>query len=364
MSKSRFRIAVLAGDGIGVEVMAAALEVVETLAEHVGGMGFDMLPVVGGARAYTETGQALSETAWEDAEAADAILFGAMGLPDVRYPDGTEIQPQLDLRARLDLYAGVRPVRSIPGLPSPLADVRAADIDFTIVREQTEGIFWSYGRGKREGNQVAEDTIRVSRPATERIVDFAQATALKRKGAGRPGKLTLVDKANVLGSMAFMRQIFEERSKRKPELRSEATYIDAAALGLVKKPWDYDVIVTENQFGDILSDIGAALIGGMGFAPSADIGDDHALFQPCHGSAPDIMGTGKANPTAMLLSAAMMLDWLGERHGHAKTSEAARVLEDAVRATYAATGLVPFELGGRAGTAEITKAVKQQITGR
>jgi 3-isopropylmalate dehydrogenase len=138
--------------------------------------------------------------------------------------------------------------------------------------------------------------------------------------------VTCVDKANVFRSMAFFRKIFDERAGKFPKLRAAHHYIDATALDLVRRPWDFDVLVTENMFGDILSDLGAALIGGMGFAPSADIGDDHAVFQPCHGSAPDIAGTGKANPTAMFLSAAMMLDWLGRRHRHDAALTASRLL--------------------------------------
>jgi len=139
--------------------------------------------------------------------------------------------------------------------------------------------------------------------------------------------------------------------------KSGCANIDATALNLLLKPWDFDVIVTENMFGDILSDLGAGLIGGMGFAPSGDIGDRHAMFQPCHGTAPDIAGSGKANPTAMFLSAAMMLDWLGEQHGIGRLGEAGRILDDAVRGAFAGGKLKPCEFGGRDGTAAITQAV-------
>src|SRR5690606_6602856 len=172
--------------------------------------------------------------------------------------------------------------------------------------------------------------------------------------------VTCVDKSNVFRSFAFFRKIFDERAKRFPEIEADHVYIDACALYLVRRPWDFDVMVTENMFGDILSDLGAGLIGGMGFAPSADVGDRHAVFQPSHGSAPDIAGQGRANPTAMILSAAMMLEWLGRRHGMPRAEEAATLIQQAVDRVFA-TRLLPFELGGSAGTGAIGDAARQFV---
>jgi 3-isopropylmalate dehydrogenase len=152
-----------------------------------------------------------------------------------------------------------------------------------------------------------------------------------------------------------------ERAGRFPRIAADASYIDAMALNLVRQPWNYDVLVTENMFGDILSDLGAGLIGGMGMAPSGDIGDDHALFQPAHGSAPDIAGTGRANPTAMFLSAAMMLEWLAERHRISACGEAARILKGAVERSFGQRRILPFEFGGKSGTTEITRAVLESL---
>jgi 3-isopropylmalate dehydrogenase len=349
-------IAVLPGDGIGVEVMDACLGVLEALSGKLG-LRLRWERLAGGAGAYRDTGTALSEAAMRRCEAADAILFGAMGLPDVRYPDGTEIAPQLDIRMELDLFAGVRPIRSIPGLDGPLRDPRAADIDLVILREQTEGLYWSRGRGTMPDPDTAVDTMRITRSGSERIYDYAFKLAGQRKARGRPGRVTCVDKAGVLRSFAFSHGIFQERAQRFAPLAADTCNIDAMALNLVRQPWTYDVVVTENMFGDILSDLSAGLIGGMGLAPSGDIGDEHAMFQPCHGTAPDITGTGKANPTAMFLSAALMLEWLGERHADSRLSEGARVLEDAVRAAFAGGQVRPHELGGSDGTAEITRAV-------
>ena len=173
--------------------------------------------------------------------------------------------------------------------------------------------------------------------------------------------VTCVDKANVISSLAYFRRIFDERAARNPDVGAAHAYVDATALNMVRRPWDLDVLVTENMFGDILSDLGAGLIGGMGMAPSADIGDERAVFQPCHGSAPDITGLGKANPTAMFLSAAMMLEWLGERHGQESCVRAGGLIRRAVDGAYAGGDLVPTELGGEAGTAAITRAVLEAL---
>jgi len=168
-----------------------------------------------------------------------------------------------------------------------------------------------------------------------------------------------VDKANVIPSTAFFRSIFLECAARHTDIETDCAYVDATALRLVRAPWEFDVIVTENMFGDILSDVGAALIGGMGMAPSADIGDKHAVFQPCHGSAPDIAGRGIANPTAMFLSAAMMLEWLSVRHNVSACRRAADELVRAVEAAYADGALVTVENGGDAGTTAVTERVHQ-----
>jgi 3-isopropylmalate dehydrogenase len=294
---------------------------------------------------------------------ADAILLAAMGLPSVRLPDGTEISPQIDLRFQLQLYAGVRPVRTMPGLPQVLADPRAAALDFVLIRESTEGLFATRGRGAVVHDQVATETLVLTRAVSERLFDFAFALARRRKARGAPGRVTCVDKANVFAAFAFMRRIFDERARGFPDIEAAHAYVDATALDMVRRPWTFDVLVTENMFGDILSDLGAGLMGGMGMAPSADIGDAHAVFQPCHGTAPDITGQGKANPTAMFLSAALMLDWLGGRHGCREASQAAALIEAAVSHAYVSRRLKPFELGGSDGTQAITTAVLDAMAG-
>jgi 3-isopropylmalate dehydrogenase len=354
-----FHIAVIAGDGIGTEVMAPALEILRKLEASHSGLKFRFTEAPAGATHYRETGTALPDSTVKLCAEADAILLGACGLPEVRYPDGTEIAPQIELRKIFDLYAGVRPARLVPGVASPIVGAQEHGIDFVVIRESTEGLFASMGKGVVTADE-ARETLVITRKTCERLFDFSFRLAARRKARGKRGQLLCVDKANVFKAFAYFRNIFDERSARFPDVAPSHIYIDACSAALVRRPWDFDVLVTENMFGDILSDLAAGLIGGMGMAPSADIGDSHAVFQPCHGTAPDIMGTGRANPAAMILSAAMMLDWLAERHDHAAAAEAAQRIENAVDRAFSA-GLKPYELGGRDGTAEIAGAVMAEL---
>ena len=352
------RIAVFAGDGIGPEVMAPCLGLLERALARARDVRLRFEQYRAGAELYRDTGVALPDESMRGAEEADAILLGAMGLPEVRYPDGTEVAPHLDFRQRFGLYAGIRPIRVLPGAPTPLADARAREVDCVLVRESTEGLFASRTMTRREGNAAVFDTMLITRDVCERLFALAFALARSRRTPRRAGRVTCVDKANVIPSMAFFRQIFLECAARNPDIEADCMYVDAAGLRLVRSPWDFDVLVTENMFGDILSDVGAALMGGMGMAPSADIGDAHAVFQPCHGTAPDIAGRGLANPTAMFLSAAMMLDWLGDRHDLPSCRRAAAALSGAVKDAFADGTLVTGENGGTAGTADVTGRVQ------
>jgi 3-isopropylmalate dehydrogenase len=351
-------IAVLAGDGIGPEVMAPALEILRKV-EKTSGLKFRFTEAPAGANHYRKTGKSMPESTVRLCDEADAILLGACGLPSVRYPDNTEIMPQVELRFHFDLYAGVRPARLIPGVPSPIVGADQRGIDLVVIRESTEGLFASMGKGVVTDSE-ARETLVITRKTSERLFEFSFRLAERRKARGRPGQLTCVDKANVFKAFAFFREMFDEAAKRHPEVKADRLYVDACSALLVKRPWDFDVMVMENMFGDILSDMTAGLIGGMGMAPSADIGDRHAVFQPCHGTAPDIMGQGKANPTGMILSAAMMLDWLADKHGLEAAAEAGERIERAVDKVYA-EGIKPMEFGGSNGTADIAKAVLEAL---
>lgn len=350
MSLKPYRIAVLPGDGIGEEVTRAAMKVLENLQRLRGDFAFDYQELPAGAFCYKKTGEALPKETVDAVAKSDAVLLGACGWPEIRYPDGTEIRPQVDLRFIFDLYAGVRPIRYYPGIPPALAQQGGAakPVDFILIRESTEGLFSSRGTGKN--SEVATETMVITRRTTERLMRFGYKLAQSRKARGQAGKLTCVDKANVFTAMAFYRSIYDEVGLDFPDVEKEYCYVDAMALNLVRKPWDYDVMVMENMFGDILSDLGAGIVGGMGMAPSGDIGDDHAVFQPSHGTAPDIAGKGIANPIAMVLSSAMMCDYLADKHHRPELAEGARLIEDSV-AQYLAAGLpLPSDQGGNAST--------------
>jgi 3-isopropylmalate dehydrogenase len=358
-ANSAFHIAVLPGDGIGHEVTKPALGVLRRIEETTPSLKFRFSEAPAGAEEYKATGKSMSEQTIKLCGEADAILLGACGLPSVRYPDNTEIMPQVELRFIYDLYAGVRPARLIAGVPSPIVGAQEHGIDFVLIRESTEGLFASMGKGVTTHDE-ARETLVVTRDKTERLFDFSLKLASRRKKRGKPGRLTLVDKANVFKAFNWQRDIFNERKPKFPDVKTDMLYVDACAAMMVKKPWDFDVMVMENMFGDILSDLAAGLIGGLGIAPSADIGDTHAVFQPCHGTAPDIMGQGKANPTAMILSAAMMLDWLADKHDHQPAADAAIRIERAVDAAYG-SGIKPIEYGGSDGTTAISAAVMKAL---
>jgi 3-isopropylmalate dehydrogenase len=359
LANDSFHIAVLPGDGIGPEVMAPALAVLNKVAASAPRLKLRFTEAPAGAGHYRDTGKSLPESTIKLCEQADAILLGACGLPHIRYPDNTEIMPQVELRFIFDLYAGVRPCRLIPNIPSPIVGAAEHGIDLILIRESTEGLFASMGKGVVTETE-ARETLLITRKTSERLFDFSFRLAQRRKARGAPGRLACVDKANAFKAYAFFRKIFDECAARYPGIDTYRIYVDACSAMLVRRPWDFDVLVMENMFGDILSDLTAGLIGGMGMAPSADIGDKHAVFQPCHGTAPDIMGKGLANPTAMILSAAMMLDWLADRHGHEGAAQAARAIEGAVDRAFAA-GLKACEFGGRDGTSAIADAVLRAL---
>ena len=358
------RISVIRGDGIGVDVADAALAVVDAAIKSIGLPNLIYEPILAGAGYFAETGHDIEPGGEERAGETDAIFLGAIGLPSVRHPDGTEISPHLRLRDRYGLYAGVRPVKAYPNAPQRLADPRAADIDMIILRESTEGLFYSaaaHGRSDIRGDNEVRDTLRITRDTTEKLHRFGFRLAERRKARGNTGRLTCVDKANVFASMAFFRKIFDEVAVEFPNVETGYNYVDAQALNLIRNPWDYDVMVMENMFGDILSDLAGGLVGGMGMAACAEIGDDVGLFQPAHGSAPDIMGQDKANPLAAILSGGLMLDYLAEKSGDEKFSAAAARIENAVQSGFEQNRLRPMEFGGDMGTKAITKEVLNQL---
>ncbi len=343
-----FRIAVLPGDGIGNDVTSAAVEVLRAVESRLGGERYETREFSVGAEEYLRSGDPLPEATFKEIEAYDAILLGAMGLPGVRWPDGVEMTPQLDLRERLDLYCGLRPVYLYHENDSPLRNKAAGSIDLLLIRESTEGLFFTRKQKLQPGAGYAEDTLRITEHGAERVIRSGFRAAQSRRK-----KLTLVDKANVLPSMAYFRSVFDRIAPEYPDIETERVYVDAAALFLLRRPESFDVLVTENMFGDILSDLAAGLVGGMGIAPSADIGDKYAVFQPAHGSAPDIAGKGIANPAATILSAAMMLEWRGD----ADSRKGAEAIHRAVRQVFSDPKARTPDMGGKLTTREMTDLI-------
>jgi 3-isopropylmalate dehydrogenase len=355
--RPEFRIAVIPGDGIGLEIMDCCLAVLDAVEQRVGGYKLTYKPYRMGAAFYAETGIDMSDEDFDAMALDDAILLGAIGDPAIRNADGTEISPHLRIRTRFSLCTGLRPAKAYPNAPRRLSDARAADIDLVVVRESTEGLFNTALIGEVIDDREAIEVMKITRPVCEQLFDETFALARRRQARGGKGKVTCVDKANVFKAMAFFRKIFDERSALNPGIEVGYNYVDAQALDFIRRPWDFDVLVMENMFGDILSDLAAALVGGMGMAPCGEIGRDHAMFQPAHGSAPDIAGQDKANPIAMILSAAMMLEWLGVRHGVDAMTTAAEMVDDAVNTGFATRRINPAEFGGPQGTQAVTRSI-------
>ena len=304
-----YRIGVVRGDGVGPEVVSESLKVLKAAGLEAEFVEYDL----GGER-YLATGEVLPDSVLEEWKGLDAILLGAVGHPAV--PPGV-LERGLLLKARfsLDLYINLRPVRLLPGVPSALANRGPSDIDFVVVRENTEGMYSGAGGFLRENQseEVAVENSINTAAGVRRCVKYAFNLAETRSRK----QLCVVHKANVLIHAGVMwKRVFDQVASDHPSVETWYCHVDAAALHMVLTPSRFDVIVTDNLFGDILTDLGAAISGGLGFAASGNINPDTRLpsiFEPVHGSAPDIAGTGKANPIAAILSAAMMLDHIGER---------------------------------------------------
>ncbi len=358
MSQTCYDIAVLPGDGIGPEVIGAALAVLHPAAQAAGiALRTEHYPV--GAVLYRDTGECIPADTMAAIGRADAMLLGAAGLPSIRKPDGTELAPQIDIREHYDLFASLRPVRLFAGVPPVLA--RGA-VDMLVVRELTEGLFAGRHDPSNGDPDQASDRLTITRKGAERLFVIAFEQARLRKAAGKRGHVTLMDKANVLRSMSFMRTVFDAVAGRYPDIGADRLYIDAGCMLLVTDPGRFDVVVSENQFGDITSEIAAGITGGLGLAPSADVSHTRGLFQPSHGSAPDIAGRGVANPVAAILSGAMMLDWLGEKRGDPACATAAASIRAAVAAVLA-DGPRTRDVAGSAGTDEVAQAVVGALPG-
>ncbi|CAG9611646.1 3-isopropylmalate dehydrogenase [Bacillus rhizoplanae] len=341
------RIVCLAGDGVGPEIMASAKQVLE-MVERLYGHHFYLQDELFGGAAIDAFGQPLPPRTLTACLASDAVLLGAVGGP---YWDQAKERPEqglLTLRKGLGVFANVRPV-SVEEATAHLSPLKAAEqVDFVVVRELTGGIYFSFPKERTE--EVATDTLTYHRREVERIVSYAFQLAKKRRK-----KVTSIDKANVLESSKLWRQVTEEVAVRFPEVELEHLLVDVAAMELIRNPRRFDVIVTENLFGDILSDEASVLAGSLGMLPSASHAENGpSLYEPIHGSAPDIAGKNKVNPIAMLRSAAMML---GQSFGLRKEGEA---IEEAI-STVLRSGKCTADLGGNETTTSFTKYVLQTM---
>lgn len=328
---NKYQIAVIPGDGIGKEVMEATISVLDKL-----DVDFDYIYGIAGDECNEEHGTPLPQETIDIVRDSDACLFGAAG--------ETAADVIVKIRQEMKMFANLRPVKSYPNTKSLFENV-----DFMIVRENTEGLYIADQEEETEDGAIAKRVI--TREAEERIIDYAFQYA---KDNNRT-KVTAVHKANVLKKTdGLFKEIFYEVSEKYPDIDTEDFYVDATAMYLVTQPQEFQVVVTTNLFGDILSDEGAGLVGGLGLIPSANIGADGALFEPVHGSAPDIAGQQKANPIAMMLSAIMMLRYLGE-------NDAADKFDAAILKVLSEGKTLTGDLGGSATTMEVAQAVKNAL---
>ena len=354
-------ITLLPGDGIGPEIVHATRQVLEAIAGKSGHTFSFATHLIGGI-AIDQTGMPLPDETIEGCQSADAVLLGAVGGP--KWDDPTaKVRPEqglLGMRKALELFANVRPVRLFRGLEaaSPLREERLRGVDLVFIRELTGGIYFGQPKGKetRNGLRTGFDTMVYDENEIRRIVQLACDVAGKRKG-----HVTSIDKANVLCTMQVWREVATEVGKQNPEIKLEHQLVDSAAMRLVTDPSSFDVIVSGNMFGDILSDEGAVLTGSLGLLPSASLGEGTlGLYEPIHGSAPDIAGRGIANPLGTILSAAMLL-----RHSLDLDADA-KAIEDAVQQVLDAGLRTPDLSGGRqsVGTTQMTEAVVAAIEAR
>ena len=359
------KIAVLPGDGIGTEIVAEAVKVLNTL-----DLKFEMETALVGGAAYDAFGHPLPEATLKLAMDSDAVLFGAVG--DWKYDTlDRPLRPEqaiLGLRKNMGLFANFRPAICYEQLvgASSLKPELIAGLDILIIRELTGDIYFGQPRGRRiatdghfPGAEEAFDTMRYSRPEIERIAHVAFQAARKRKAAGKEGRVTSVDKANVLETFQFWKDVVTAVGKEYPDIALDHMYVDNAAMQLVKEPKRFDVVVTGNMFGDILSDEASMLTGSIGMLPSASLNTkNQGLYEPSHGSAPDIAGKGVANPLATILSAAMMLRFSLNQGEAAERIEAAvqKVLAQGLR-----TGDIWSEGTTKVGTREMGDAVVKAL---
>ncbi|HTM23203.1 MAG TPA: isocitrate/isopropylmalate family dehydrogenase [Kofleriaceae bacterium] len=376
--KNAYEIVLLPGDGIGIEVAAQARALLETVAA-AGKLGLRIEEIPCGGKFFLDHGSRdWPEGAEEKCLAADAVLLGAVGWPrpdgpgPVCLPDGRMAgwSPVIGNRAALDLYANVRPVKLLPGVRHRISGRweqvwSPSTVDMVIVRENTEGLYSGMGGTLARGGQkeLATDVRVITRVGSLRVIRRAFEIARTRKGAPGDGahRVTCIVKNNVLQGCKLFEQVFEEVGADYPDIQKDVAIVDAFTQWLITRPEYYDVCVTTNMFGDIVTDLASVLQGGMGMAVGCNLGDDHAMFEPIHGSAPPHAGKDSANPLAMLLATGECLAWLGRRHGDDRLARAAAAIEQAVAAVVARGEPLTRDLVGPERAAPLSKVAAAVI---
>ena len=350
----KHNVAVIAGDGIGPEVLSEGVKVLNAVAEADGGFEFDFTDFPWGCQYYLETGRMMAEDGMETLKKYDAIFLGAVGYPGV--PDHISLWDLLlVIRKKFDQYINVRPVKLLHGAPTPLKDVTCEDIDMIFIRENSEGEYAGSGSWLYPGqdNEVVIQNGVFSRKGCERVIRYAFELARKEKKT-----LTSISKGNALNySMVFWDQIFKEVSEDYPDVKTYSYLVDAASMFMVKDPKRFQVVVTSNLFGDILTDLGAAISGGMGLAAGANLNPEGiypSMFEPIHGSAPDIAGKQIANPLATVWSASQMLEYFGHK-------EWADRLIDIIEEILVEKRVLTPDMGGAATTSQVGDEVVRKI---
>ncbi|MDQ1279436.1 MAG: 3-isopropylmalate dehydrogenase [Thermoproteota archaeon] len=338
-----YKIALMPGDGIGPELTEATLKVLEAV-QHKSGIDLEMVKVEGGDACLKKRGAALPQDTIDAIKASNACLKGPVG--------DTAADVIVRLRMIFDLYANIRPIKTYPNVPSMVPE-----LDFIIVRENTEDLYKGIEYEMDKDTVVALRVI--TRKGSERIARYAFETAQNRK---KMLKVTAIHKANVLKkTCGLFLQSCRDIAKLYPKITLDEMIVDNAAMQLIKRPTGFDVIVTTNMFGDILSDEASILVGGLGMAPGANIGENSALFEPVHGSAPKYAGKQVANPSSMILASKMMLEWLGQKHSDPQCTKAAGDIEAAFIKTLKANVLTQ-DLGGKTKTSEFGEAIAKRIS--
>lgn len=372
MRDAGYHIALLPGDGTGPEVLRAGRRVLDAVAEGAS-LRWSLDEYSAGALYYRDHGQEWAPGAEAATRTADAILLGAVGWPGVSLPNGDIAGAGLifGLRFGLDLYANVRPCRLYPGVRHRVSgkwsQVWTPDnVDFVIVRENTEGLYTPIRGALSRGGEteVAIDTRVITRKGAERVIRYAFELSTRR-GRGAPEdhqkRVTCVDKANVLRGCQFFREVFEQVGAEFPDVQREYAYVDAFTQWMVRNPEHYDVVVTTNMFGDIVTDLAAVLQGGMGFAAGGNIGSSHAMFEPVHGSSPKHAGKNEINPFATFSAIEMMLRWLGERHSDSELIAQADRVEAAISNVLASGSARTYDQGGTVTTSEAGERVAEAL---